>query len=118
MSSGSRPPGAASAGSTLVDLGQELLAGQQLDTVDVADPGRHGVLDDDHRRRGALEDGSQLVVGQAVVDGHERQPGEPAAEQEHRDGLGVDVDEADALDPAVRRPGRRPAGRGPSARRT
>ena len=85
-------------------------AGDELHSVDLADPLRNGVVDDYDRRRGAGQDRRELVVRQAVVDGNEREAGEAGAEQQRRDDVGVDVDETDPLDAARGRPGPDPPG--------
>ena len=107
----------ASSGSTASQLLEELGAGDQLDTVDLPDARRDGVLDHDDGRRGAGEDGRQLVVGQAVVHRHVGHAGDAGTEQEGRHDVRVDVDEADPLDAARGAPGTGAPRPGRAARR-
>jgi hypothetical protein len=82
-----------------IDLGEELVVGDELDPVDGAGPGDDRLLHYSHRRRRPGEDVPQLLVGQPVVQRDERHAGEPGAEQHDRYHVGVDVDQHRPFDP-------------------
>ena len=79
---------------------QELVGRDDLDAVVWLEAPHDVGSGNDDARREAGDDAVQLVVGQAVVDRRERQPGERGAEQRDRHRLGVEIDHPDVLDAA------------------